>query len=82
MFNFESRQKSYTIVIVAAISSTILLGTISSISANVFAAKFSATLSGNNEVPPVDTKATGTATYRTAANDTVIKYKSQCNWIF
>ncbi len=75
MFNFESRQKSYTLVILAAISSTILLGTISSISANVFAAKFSATLSGNNEVPPVDTKATGTTTYRTAANETVIKYK-------
>ena len=75
MLNIESRQKSYTIVILAAISSTLLLGTISTISTNVFAAKFSATLSGNNEVPPVDTKATGAATYRTAANETVIKYK-------
>ena len=75
MLNLKSRQNSYTIVILAAISSTILLGTISSISINVFAAKFSATLSGNNEVPPVDTKATGAATYRTAANETVIKYK-------
>ena len=75
MLNFESRQNSYTIVILAAISSTLLLGTISTISTNVFAAKFSATLSGNNEVPPVDTKATGAATYRTAANETVIKYK-------
>jgi CHRD domain len=75
MLNIESRQKSYTIVILAAISSTVLLGTISAISTNVFAAKFSATLSGNNEVPPVNTKATGSATYRTAANETVIKYK-------
>jgi hypothetical protein len=75
MLNIESRQKSYTIVILAAISSTLLLGTISTISTNVFAAKFSATLSGNNEVPPVNTKATGAATYRTAANETVIKYK-------
>ena len=75
MLNIESRQKSYTIVILAAISSTLLLGTISTISTNVFAAKFSATLSGNNEVPPVDTKATGSATYRTASNETVIKYK-------
>jgi hypothetical protein len=75
MLNIESRQKSYTIVILAAISSTLLLGTISAISTNVFAAKFSATLSGNNEVPPVNTKATGSATYRTAANETVIKYK-------
>jgi hypothetical protein len=75
MLNIESRQKSYTVVILAAISSTLLLGTISTSSTNVFAAKFSATLSGNNEVPPVDTKATGAATYRTAANETVIKYK-------
>ena len=75
MLNIESRQKSYTIVILAAISSTLLLGTISTISTNVFAAKFSATLSGNNEVPPVDTKANGAVTYRTAANETVIKYK-------
>jgi hypothetical protein len=75
MLNFESRQNLYTIVILAAISSTLLLGTISTISTNVFAAKFSATLSGNNEVPPVDTKATGTVSYRTAANETVIKYK-------
>ena len=36
MLNFESRQNSYTLVILAAISSTILLGTISSISTNVF----------------------------------------------
>ncbi len=75
MVNLESRQNSYTIVMLAIISSTILLGTISTIITNVFAAKFSATLSGNNEVPPVDTKATGSATYRTAANETVIKYK-------
>ena len=75
MLNIESGQKSYTIVILAAISSTLLLGTISTISTNLFAAKFSATLSGNNEVPPVDTKATGTVSYRTAANETVIKYK-------
>ena len=75
MLKLESRQNLYTIVILAAISSTILLGTIATISTNVFAAKFSATLSGNNEVPPVDTTATGTTTYRTAANETVIKYK-------
>ena len=56
MVNLKSRQSPYTIVILAAITSTILLGTISTISTNVFAAKFSATLSGNNEVPPVDTK--------------------------
>ena len=75
MLNLKSRQNSYTIVILAAISSTLLLGTISTISTNVFAAKFSATLSGNNEVPPVDTQATGKVTYRTASNETVIKYK-------
>lgn len=75
MINLESRQNSYVIVMLAIISSTILLGAISTMSTNAFAAKFSATLSGNNEVPPVDTKATGMVTYRTAANETVIKYK-------
>src|SRR6476660_1977319 len=75
MINLESRQNSYVIVMLAIISSTILLGALSTMSTNAYAAKFSSTLSGNSEVPPVDTKATGAATYRTAANETVIKYK-------
>jgi len=41
----------------------------------VFAAKFTATMSGNNEVPPVDTTATGETVFRSSANDTTIKYK-------
>ena len=42
---------------------------------SVFAAKFTAIMSGSNEVPPVDTSATGYTSFRTAANNTVIKYK-------
>jgi len=75
MHHLESSKKSYTIVILAALFSTILLGTISAISTTVFAAKFTATMSGNNEVPPVDTTATGETVFRSSANDTTIKYK-------
>lgn len=41
----------------------------------VFAEKFTARMSGINEVPSVDTKATGQTTFRTVNNDTTIKYK-------
>jgi hypothetical protein len=75
MHHLESSKKSYTIVILAALFSTILLGTISAFSTTVFAAKFTATMSGTNEVPPVDTTATGETIFRSSANDTTIKYK-------
>jgi hypothetical protein len=42
---------------------------------SVFAAKFTAIMSGSNEVPSVDTSATGYTSFRTATNNTVIKYK-------
>ena len=42
---------------------------------SVFAAKFTAIMSGSNEVPPVDTSAAGYTSFRTVANNTVIKYK-------
>ena len=57
------------------LSSILLIGTISIMDISVFAAKFTAIMSGNNEVPPVDTNATGYTSFRTAANNTVIKYK-------
>jgi CHRD domain len=41
----------------------------------VLAAKFSATMAGGNEVPPVQSNAIGITSFRTAANDAVIKYK-------
>lgn len=41
----------------------------------VVAEKFTASMSGVNEVPSVDTKANGKTTFRTANNDTTIKYK-------
>jgi hypothetical protein len=51
------------------------MGIMSIVVTNVLAAKFTANMSGGNEVPPVDTKATGKTTFRTANNDTIIKYK-------
>jgi hypothetical protein len=39
------------------------------------AEKFIATMSGTNEVPAVSTKANGYTSFRTASNDTVLKYK-------
>ncbi len=75
MQDLVSSKNLHTIVILAAIYSILFLGTISTIRTNVFAAKFITTLSGTNEVPQVDTKATGETSFRTAANDTTIKYK-------
>lgn len=40
-----------------------------------FAEPFTALMSGDQEVPPVDTTATGKTTFRTSNNDTSIKYK-------
>lgn len=58
-----------------ALSSILLLGSMSIMDISVFAAKFTAIMSGSKEVPPVDTSATGYTSFRTAANNTVIKYK-------
>lgn len=58
-----------------ALSSIFLLGSISVMDISVFGAKFTAIMSGSNEVPPVDTSATGYTSFRTAANNSVIKYK-------
>ncbi len=63
------------IVLVGAIASLILVVGATN-SGYVFAKqKFSATLSGAEEVPPVDTTAGGQATFTTMNNDTAIKYK-------
>jgi hypothetical protein len=65
-----------------ALSSIFLLGSISIKDISVFAAQFTAIMSGSNEVPPVDTNATGYTSFRTAANNTVIKYKVNLTGIF
>lgn len=57
------------------LSSILLLGSLSIMDISVLAAKFTAIMSGRNEIPPVDTTATGYTSFRTAANNTVIKYK-------
>ena len=61
----KSTKKKLNIVLVGMISSLVFLGAIASVTV-VPAAKFTASISGTNEVPPVDTKATGETTFRTA----------------
>jgi hypothetical protein len=51
-----------------------LLGTIF-ISTNAQAAKFTASMSGNQVAPPTESSMNGTASFRTTSYDTVIKYK-------
>ena len=53
----------------------VMLGTGTTSMGTAIAAKFSATMAGANEVPPVQSNAKGETTFRTAANETVIKYK-------
>jgi hypothetical protein len=68
----------YTCTIIsftAIISSLFLLGIVSSLLMIASAAPFTATMSGDQEVPPVDTTATGKTTFRTSNNDTSMKYK-------
>jgi uncharacterized membrane protein YgcG len=69
-----SNKKKLNIVLVGIVSSLVFLGAISSATI-VLAAKFTASISGANEVPPVDSKASGEITLRTANNNTTIKYK-------
>ena len=75
MQNYISIGKLNIIIVSLALSSILLIGFISLMDISVFAAKFTAIMSGSNEVPPVDTSATGYTSFRTAANNTVIKYK-------
>ena len=75
MQNYISIGKLNIIIASMALSSILLIGSISLMDISVFGAKFTAIMSGSNEVPPVDTSATGYTSFRTAANNTVIKYK-------
>ena len=75
MQNHISIGKLNIIIVSLALSSILLIGFLSLMDISVFAAKFTAIMSGSNEVPPVDTSATGYTSFRTAANNTVIKYK-------
>ena len=45
------------------------------ISTQTFGIKFIASMSGDQVAPPTDTSVNGTASFRTAASDTIIKYK-------
>ena len=71
----QTSKKKGNFVLLGMIAGLIFLGATSSFSSVLFAAKFTASMSGINEVPSVDTKATGQTTFRTVNNDTTIKYK-------
>lgn len=76
MYVPQSVKYSYIIIVlVALISSGFLSGIGTSVSTLTFAEKFTANLSGSQEVPPVITTASGKGTFRTAINDTVLRYK-------
>jgi hypothetical protein len=62
-------------VLVVAILSVLLLNAASGLTAYVFAKPFTALMSGDQEVPPVDTTAAGKTIFRTRSNDTWIDYK-------
>jgi hypothetical protein len=75
MYKPQSHENSYTIfALVTAILLAFLL-VVSTLYNMAFAAPFTALMSGDQEVPPVDTTATGKTTFRTSNNDTLMKYK-------
>lgn len=74
LYNYGFLRKFYLFEVVIT-ASLFLLGSIPTMYTFVFAAKFTVSMSGNNEVPPVNTSANGYTSFRTAANDTAIKYK-------
>src|ERR1043166_1175368 len=69
------RESVYVTVALLGLICMVTLGSGMTSIGTVLAAKFSATMAGGNEVPPVKSNATGITSFRTAANDTVIKYK-------
>jgi hypothetical protein len=69
------RESVYVTVALLGLIFKVLLGSGTTPVGEVLAAKFSATMAGGNEVPPVQSNATGVTSFRTAVNDTVIKYK-------
>jgi len=58
-----------------AMFASLLLVSFATMTTFVLAAKFTANMSGTNEVPPLNTTTSGYTSFRTASNDTVIKYK-------
>jgi hypothetical protein len=69
------RESVYVTVALLGLIFMVMLGSGMTPIGTVLAAKFSATMAGGNEVPPVQSNAIGITSFRTAANDTVIKYK-------
>jgi CHRD domain len=68
-------RKRSILIITAAMLSSLLFIAASDPTVFVFAKPFTALMSGNQEVPPVENSAVGKATFRTKSNDTWIDYK-------
>jgi hypothetical protein len=75
MYKPQSHESPYTIFTIVAGILLSFLVVVSTSHNMTFAAPFTALMSGDQEVPPVDTAATGKTTFRTSNNDTLIKYK-------
>ncbi len=65
---------TYSKLVLLVISLVTLFGTTIS-STNIQAAKFTASMSGDQVAPPTESSMNGTASFRTTSFDTVIKYK-------
>ena len=63
------------LIVVSILCMSIFLVVPSNASVQVFAKQFTATMLGGNEVPPVNTNASGYGSFRTAANNTLLKYR-------
>lgn len=61
--------------LVIALIGVISIFGISTLTTQVLGTKFTASLSGDQVAPPTDTSINGTASFRTTAYDSVIKYK-------
>lgn len=65
---------TYSKLVLLVISLVTLFGT-TIFSTNIQAAKFTASMSGDQVAPPTESSMNGTASFRTTSFDTVIKYK-------
>ena len=71
----EYNRNMNLIVLSSAILSLMVVAVVNSPGFVFAKQKFTGTMTGGEEVPPVSTKATGLATFTTQNNDTSIKYK-------
>lgn len=69
------KSRRSVVVLTAVISSVLLLNAASGLTTFAFAEPFTALISGDQEVPTVETTAVGKTIFRTKNNDTLLDYK-------